>query len=278
MSINFDDFICKWEKIENEESYSKEIETRKEKFDDSLYGQIIYRAEKRVPGWVIAFLLDNNDFIVAGNSLNRDKPNDFDVYPDESSDFDFDSIRENCESLKDRCHIICETKNSMTVSADGNILQFCKYKKDSLEDLIESFDFAHCQIGVHFCARETDTCGVDNPVCDDVYWTDDWLKSKAIESTYYTGSEYPLSSLIRLVKYHNRGMFAGNSYKYEMLKILNDIIERGYKDYDDFKDQMDSVDLMLLSEDNIGNIAWKLYNTLSHRGLVENKDLEKDGE
>ena len=38
------------------ESYSKEIETRKrKKFDNSLYDQIVYRAEKRVPGWVIAF-------------------------------------------------------------------------------------------------------------------------------------------------------------------------------------------------------------------------------
>lgn len=275
MSINFDDFICKSEKIENEESYSKEMETRKEKFDDSLYGQIVYRAEKRVPGWIIAFLLDNHSFIVAGNSLNRDKPNDFDIYPDED-EFDFDFIRESCESLKGRCHVICETKNSMTVSADGNILQFCKYKKDSLKELVESFDFAHCQIGVHFSAQETDTFGVDNPVCDDACWTDDWLKAKAIESTFYTGSEYPLSSLIRLVKYQNRGMFSGNSYKYEMLKILNDIISRGYKDYDDFKDQMDSVDLMLLSEDNIGNIAWSLFQTLSEKGLVNKKEIEEE--
>lgn len=37
----------------------------------------------------------------------------------------------------------------------------------------------------------------------------------------------------------------------------------------DFKDQMDSVDLMLLSEDNIGNIAWELFQTLKNNGLIK---------
>lgn len=271
MAVNMNDFFADMvaKSKENNELFSKEVEERKNNFCDSLYEQIIHRAEKRVPGWVIAFLLNNDSFIIAGNSLNRDKPNDFDIYPDNEQEFDFDSIRENCESLENRCYVICETKNSMTVSADGNILQFCKYKKDSLENLIKSFDFAHCQIGVHFSSAENDTGGIDNPYCDHACWSDNWLKAKAIESTFYTGSEYPISSLIRLVKYQNRGMFAGNSYKYEMLKIFNDIIARGYEDYEDFKDQMDSVDLMLLSEDNVGNIAWELFQTLKNNGLVK---------
>lgn len=235
-----------------------------------------HRAKKRVPAWWIGKILDTHAFVVAGNSLNRDKPNDFDVYMIGET-FDFERIRHNIEhfsSLRRKgCHIICETKNSMTIKLDDSIIQFCKYTKNSVMDLIKSFDFAHCQVAAEFhCFDLSD----DYDYLEDlkvsvskVYYTMDWVKAKVNESTFYTGSEYPLSSLIRLVKYAQRGMFSGGSYKYEMLKIFRDIINRGYKNYDDYKDQLDSIDLMLLTENNIGGIAFELFKDLRDKGLVE---------
>ena len=48
-----------------------------------------------------------------------------------------------------------------------------------------------------------------------------------------------------------------------MLSILTDILKRGYADYDDFKDQMDAIDLGLLDGDECGELgclARKLFN------------------
>ena len=38
-------------------------------------------------------------------------------------------------------------------------------------------------------------------------------------------------------------------YLMETLKVLRDIVSRGFTDYEDFKDQLDAVDLGLLPED-----------------------------
>ena len=69
------------------------------------------------------------------------------------------------------------------------------------------------------------------------------------EKSYFTSSDYPLSSLIRLQKYVERGKFAGKSWIWDAIKILTAIIRRGFEDYEDFKDQLDAVDLGLLPED-----------------------------
>lgn len=234
-----------------------------------------HRAAKRVPAWWIGKILDTHSFVVAGNSLNRDKPNDFDVYTIGET-FDFEKIRHSIEHLpslrRKNGYIVCETKNSMTIKIGDQVVQFCKYTKNSVMELIESFDFAHCQVAAEFhCLDLSDDYDyLENlKVCvSKVYYTKDWVKAKVNESTFYTGSEYPLSSLIRLVKYAQRGMFSGGAYKYEMLKIFKDIINRGYENYDDYKDQLDSIDLMLLTENNIGGLAFELYKDLRDKGLV----------
>lgn len=235
---------------------------------EKIKEQIIRRAENRIPFEVIGLMFNQCDgFIVAGNSLNREKPKDFDVFPiNNKKVFCFEVIKDNIKSelLKKRCHFICETPNALTVQADDVIIQFCKYAKETPQKLIESFDFAHCQIAVEFENRGNDS----TPIIHAVYFTDDWLIAKASDSTYYTGSEYPLSSLMRLVKYARRDMFSGNQYKYEMLKILLDIINRGFEDYEDFKDQMDSIDLGLLDDGGVGNIAYLLYEACCGKGLV----------
>lgn len=252
-----------------------EFVSERETRDFTLDEILLNRAKNRVPAWSIGFLVNWGNFVVAGNSLNRDKPNDFDVYLIDN-EFNFGAIISNIEKLNNS-HKVCETKNSLTVSVNNEIIQFCKYTKPSEMELIESFDFAHCQIAVSFECIEDDDGGYNASV-NEVFYTDDWLKAKAMESTFYTGSEFPLSSLIRLVKYQSRGMFSGNSYKYEMLKVLNDVVKRGYYDYEDYKNQMDSVDLQLLKEENIGNIAWEFYKNMAETGLVRSLGKKAEDE
>lgn len=46
-------------------------------------------------------------------------------------------------------------------------------------------------------------------------------------------------------------------------------LSRGFIDYDDFKDQLEAVDLLLL-QDNECNAAKRLYDICCNIGLVEN--------
>ncbi|MGI9570363.1 MAG: hypothetical protein ACR2PH_11640 [Desulfobulbia bacterium] len=161
-----------------------------------------------------------------------------------------------CGGLK----IICGTKNAVTTKITTNdktyIVQFCNYNHPSLESLVNSFDFSHVQIGAHII----DKC------VGDIYYTDAYLSSKLAETSEYTGSEYPLASLMRSFKYHKRGDFAGKSYLFTTLSILNDIVERGINGYDDFRDQLDAVDLGLIPDDlnNLNeDLLLALYNNLS---------------
>lgn len=167
---------------------------------------------------------------VAGNCLNRLSPHDIDVFPVNEDDF---------IGLKSKLKPIVFTKNALTVKINNITVQFCNYHHNSLVELVDSFDFAHIKLGVH----------VVNDCIEDIYISEDYKDARIIESTYYTKSDYPLSSLIRLYKYHKRGDLAGKSYMIETLKIMTDIVERGFEDYEDFKDQLDAIDLGLVPED-----------------------------
>jgi hypothetical protein len=176
---------------------------------------------------------------MAGNSLNRSSPNDIDLFPIEKDAFK--AIR----NLGKENGLISRTKNADTfLLRSGEVVQFCNYYHPSLEELVRSFDFAHIQVGAKFLITEVG--GLD---VVDVYYTPEWINAHAVESTWYTGSEYPLSSLIRLVKYASRDTFPGRSYIRSVLEIVVDIVKRGFVGYEDFKNQLDAVDLGLLDKE-----------------------------
>lgn len=191
-------------------------------------------------------------FYVAGNSLNKLAPNDIDVFPVHGS-----FTKWQAEKLGT---IVSETRNAITVKVNventlhhqngedqneikvsGKVvtIQLCNYNHENLEKLVKSFDFSHIRIGA-----EIDTTGS----VSQIYYAQDYIDSKICQSTEYIGSEYPLSSLIRAFKYAKRGDFAGNSHIFSVFKVLTDIIHRGFKNYDDFKDQLDAIDLGLVPE------------------------------
>lgn len=199
------------------------------------------RIEKRVP---IGFIQRNimKNFYVGGNSLNRVSPNDIDIFPVKGNYF---SIHNFSDDKYNYLKVLSKTKNAVTTKIvwDGEpyTVQFCHYAHESLESLVNSFDFSHIQVGVYISEGQ---CKYTYPV----YFTDNYLQSKIEENTKYVGSEYPLSSLIRSFKYVKRKDFSGKSYIMSVISIINDIIERKFYNYEDFKDQLDAVDLGLVPE------------------------------
>ena len=225
----------------------------------------------------------HHGYFVAGNSCNASAPHDFDLYPWYSKKFDFKGIKSRIESVGG--YVIIETRNALTVNIGGKIIQFCNYWKSDLISLIESFDFAHIQIGVAVNIEwrpgdfENDIGGYDCSKIRYVEYTDNWQRAQMLETTWYTGSDYPLSSLLRTVKYFKRGAYANKfEYKKDIINVLNDIISRGYKDYQDFKDQLAAIDLLLLEHEE-KEAAWNLYLACGERGLVKKftaNELEED--
>ena len=223
-------------------------------------------------------------YFVAGNSCNAAIPNDFDIYPWRNS-FDFADISSRIESVGG--YVIVETRNALTVNINGKVIQFCNYGKSDLISLIESFDFAHIQIGVAVEIEwrpgdfEGDRGGYECSTIDYVEFTDNWKRAHMLETTWYTGSDYPLSSLLRTTKYFQRGAYAKkHEYKKDILNILKDIISRGYEDYTDYKDQLAAIDLLLLEPEE-KEAAWNLFLACGGRGLVKiftANELEEDDE
>ena len=221
-------------------------------------------------------------YFVAGNSCNVTTPHDFDIYP-WGNNFNFKAIQSRIESVGG--YIVAETRNALTVNIGGKIVQFCNYNKHDLISLIESFDFAHIQIGVAVNIEwrpgdfEDDLGGYESSTIKYVEYTDNWQRAHMLETTWYTGSDYPLSSLLRTVKYFKCGCYANKyEYKKDIINILNDIIRRGYSDYADYKDQLAAIDLLLLEPEE-KKAAWDLYLTCGERGLVKKftaNELEDD--
>lgn len=210
-------------------------------------------------------LIDNKPFILAGGSLCGDKVNDFDIYPVSGSEFLVSDIEEKiCEDeiFNKTTKLLSKTKNALTLDFNGQIIQFCNYKKDTLKELVDSFDFAHIKVGIRFQGNG------EPPHADGVYFSDDFVLANVGKTTYYTGSEYPTSSLIRTFKYAIRGKFEKREYVKCVITILSDIIKRGVKDYGDFKDQMDAIDLGLSEYQGV----YDLYDEMKKRGLVESEN------
>ena len=189
-------------------------------------------------------------FYVGGNSLNKQPPNDIDIFPVKTLF--------TLEQASKLGNVVCSTKNAMTVKVDlekiishqtvegqneievsGKTItvQLCNYLHDDVEKLVNSFDFSHIQIGAEVNFNDIK-----------VYYTKNYEDAKMCQSTEYVGSEYPLSSLIRAFKYAKRGDFAGNSHIFSVLKVLTDVVHRGFDGFDDFKDQLDAIDLGLVPE------------------------------
>ena len=210
-------------------------------------------------------LLGGKPFYLAGGALMKEEPNDYDLYPAEDP-FDRDEIKRAIVNTP-RAKVIFETGNALTVRIDDQTVQFCSFSKPSLEELCNAFDFAHCQAGVLFVLHAGDDGNPASYRADYAYASANWVRAKLQESTFYTGSEYPLGALLRIFKYAGRGLFTGKSYYDSVFLCLHDLMNRGFRDRDDFKSQLESIDLGIT--DN-GNMDW-LYEAFDRNGLVKSE-------
>lgn len=250
--------------------------TKVKSIRDTIKNRMDHRLKNLYSAIAICLSYGHDGYFVAGNSCNAAKPHDFDIYP-WGSDFDFEDIGPRVKAIGG--HVIVKTCNALTVNINGQVIQFCNYNKHDLISLIESFDFAHVQIGVAVKIEWGDE--YEYSIIKYAEFTDNWQRARMLETTWYTGSEYPLSSLLRVNKYFKYGGYASkHEYKKDILKILNDIISRGYDDYKDYKDQLAAVDLLLLEPEE-KEAAWDLFLTCGGRGLVKKftaNELEDDNE
>ena len=139
--------------------------------------------------------------------------------------------------------LVCETNNARTYNTAPYTIQACGYGNGDLNALVNSFDFAHIQIGAIITQNGKDISVktlIHTPAFDTAHITG---------TTWYTGSEYPVSSLIRAEKYRRYGWLSPHRYMHTVFAILADFCERGFGNYEDFMDQMDAVDLGAVPDD-----------------------------
>ena len=154
--------------------------------------------------------------------------------------------------------VVYESANARTVKHDDTTYQYCAYQKP-FHKLIESFDFAHVQVGA--------VLDLKSHKITEVYFTDKYVRWLLTGKSCFTGSEFPLSSLLRAEKYKRYEVLNSHEFRTCVLTALGDVIERGFDDYDDFKKQLEAVDLLLL-EDDESNAAYRLYAICENRKLV----------
>ena len=196
------------------------------------------RAQRLLSGLPDSFLklLVGRKFAIAGNSLNSGVPRDIDLFPLDDQGL---LIQEKDCPFE----ILASTANALTIDVEGQVVQTCNYFRPSVEELVYSFDFTHIQVGVLVLSSAPLT--VLN-----AYFTPQWVIAQAQGDSKYTGTtDYPLSSLLRVQKYRHQGSLSRRTAIQATFHILNHILERGFHDYEDFKDQLDAVDLGIVPEE-----------------------------
>lgn len=237
--------------------------------NDRIRATILKRASRLQHERVYDLVFDR-PFILAGGALCGDPVHDFDIYPAPDKPFSPADVAAAVELERTGkgaldVSVVARTKNAVTVLlSGGQKVQFCSYLKPSLEELVGSFDYSHVQVGVRFPAQRRP------PDASCVYYTDEFVLANVTRETEYTGSEYPLSSVVRALKYYKRGKMTRATASRSILKAMADLVRRGYNDYADFKDQLDAIDLGLPD----GNEARELWEAVREAKLVKPDPLE----
>lgn len=223
--------------------------------DVTLMNRVIQRVDRE-------FLekLKLSEVYVAGNSLNQATPHDIDLYPVKSSDFDFHVSAFNDAGAS----VLFESRNATTVKYKNVVYQFCNYTASNISALVHTFDYSHIQVGVHLVLDPT-KASRDKSI---VAYTDNYVSNLLTKTNGYQGTHYPLSSMLRAMKYYGYGELSKCESKMSLVAALVDFMDRGFKDYDDFRDQLDAIDLSLVEDIDAG-LARNLYRVCCERGMVD---------
>lgn len=201
----------------------------------------VLRTIQRDTGYmrILNAVLDVNPrIIIAGGSMVPNAEiNDIDVFPSATTLQVPTGLRSDCK--------VSSTPNATTIVCGSATVQLCKYHAPTLRDLIETFDFSHVQAGM-IVGR----AGDGRFAWFDSDATDGALTAWETGSTRYTGSAFPLSSLVRSLKYAERGWIKGRGAQMATtFAIMADICTRGFVNYNDFKTQLDAIDLGVVDDE-----------------------------
>lgn len=195
------------------------------------------RAGRLLAPKVISDIL-GQPFILAGGAMRPSQPRDYDIFGFERP-INLPEVEWQCWKRADITGVI-RTHNAITMEYKGQTIQLCKHFKPTALALVKSFDFSHIQAGVIFNGEGEIVQGINTRAFEDVelYHT----------IPRYMGSEYPLSSLARLVKFKKHGDFfpgGDDNFIAQIIAIFCDIIKRGFRDKDDFYDQCAAISAIL---------------------------------
>lgn len=208
---------------------------------------------------ILASEFDIGDgFYIGGGALGAGERHDIDLFferlPQDSS------IAQTLDGTG--FTFIHATPNAVTVYSveRQETIQLCKYWKESAQELAESFDFAHIQAAAAFSLA-----GDNVAWFEELHYTDEWVQANALAATWYTGSEFPLSSMARLSKYTKYGVKV--YVRYSVIKILRDILARAPYSHEQWLEQLNAIDILMLNEDEqegeLGQLALQVENMLA---------------
>lgn len=229
---------------------------------------VVIRRARRFDTKGLEIVFDEGEFYLSGGALVNDNPVDFDLFGVKER-FDLEKIKVKLALTKFR--ILNESENAITVLGNGGQkIQFCRHWKNSMHNLVDSFDFSHCQAAVRFSFYQT-----QGAYCvSDALVMDSFISAAACRDTAFVGSEYPISSLMRAGKFYRRGMFANYlSYKICVIEILIAIVQRGLFDVEDAKRQLCSI-----SDGFGGNNRVEVLRQLIYKGGTPPKPKNEDME
>ncbi len=188
---------------------------------------------------------------LCGGGLMRNY-SDLDFYPAAKGGFPH---RESDKWKK--VDVSAQTDNAVSIRK----VQLCRYYIPTLRELVESFDFSHCQVGVELEIHEDQKWKVT-----EVFTSDAFIHARATQTTAFTGSDYPLSSLVRVAKVANKLGLSQIEIARLTVATLAAVVDRGFEDYEDIKNQFDAIDLAVVEGDleglekEIGIIGERLKN------------------
>ena len=204
--------------------------------DKHLQDVLIRRICSRINVALVREICSVHEIAIAGGSLLDAEPHDFDVYAaNDTGKLNLRLVQSNAK--RKGWTYVTETKNALTLKdPQGRTYQFCTFCRPTPQELVAAFDFAHCQVCVSNYGDDGNW---------KAYYTENFLQAMASQRTFFVGSPYPMGALCRVVKYAKYGYYGqeGRAWIRDVFKILNAFVRRGFGDYDDFKDQVDAVDL-----------------------------------
>jgi hypothetical protein len=191
--------------------------------------------------------------IIAGGFIRAyyagEKPNDLDLYF--RSEVDFERVYEELNSQGWENQF--ETERAISLVKDGKLVQLIRVMYGTPAEVLDCFDYTVCTVALTMCVEEDKTPFIEptnfnkdkdkeeeDKIIGTVLMHSDFFEHLASRRLVFKGSEFPLSSLKRAFKYHNRGYHLCDE---ELIKLAESIANSiDFEDPEDVAEHIDGMD------------------------------------